>query len=98
MTIGGSHMNTERVTIAQGKRGFTSIVREVVESDKDFIVTKRGKPVAVLLPYGQYKEIKRIRNYLKMLEISEKLKDRDITASEIYEQSRGELERNGHSY
>ena len=52
----------------------------------------------MLLPYEQYKEIKRIRNYLKMLEISEKLKDRDITASEIYEQSRGELERNGYSY
>ena len=42
-------MNTEKVTIAEGKRGFTSIVREVVESHKDFIVTKRGKPVAVVL-------------------------------------------------
>ena len=81
-------MEANKITIAQGKRDFTSIVRQVLESDKDFIVTKRGKPVAVLLPYKQYKEIRRLRSYLKMLEISQKLKERDVTASEIYEESK----------
>ncbi len=81
-------MQANKITIAEGKRDFTSIVRQVLESDKDFIVTKRGKPVTVLLPYKQYKEIRRLRSYLKMLEISEKLKERDVTASEIYEESK----------
>ena len=91
-------MAEEKVTITQGKKDFTGIVRKVIENEKDFIVTKRGEPVAVLISYENYKDTKRLRNYLKMLEISEKLKDRDITASQIYEQTRKELERDEHSY
>lgn len=88
----------QKVTIVEGKRGFTSIVKKISEDAEDIIITKRGKPVVVLISYEQYKEIKRLRSYLKMLQISESLKKHQITATQIYEESRKELERDDHSH
>lgn len=91
-------MITQKVTIVEGKRDFTRIVKKVSEDAEDIIITKRGKPVVVLLCYREYKEIKRLRSYLKMLQISESLKKYQITATQIYEESRKELERDEYSH
>jgi prevent-host-death family protein len=91
-------MIPQKVTIVEGKRDFTRIVKKVSEDAEDIIITKRGKPVVVLLSYREYKEIKRLRSYLKMLQISESLKKYQITATQIYEESRKELERDEYSH
>ncbi len=91
-------MIPQKVTIVEGKRDFTSIVKKVSEDAKDIVITKRGKPVVVLLSYTEYKEINRLRSYLKMLQISESLKKYQITAAQIYEESRKELERDEYSH
>lgn len=91
-------MITQKVTIVEGKRDFTRIVKKVSEDAEDIIITKRGKPVVVLLCYREYKEMKRLRSYLKMLQISESLKKYQITATQIYEESRKELEKDEYSH
>ncbi len=91
-------MITQKVTIVEGKRDFTSIVKKASEDAEDIIITKRGKSVVVLLSYTEYKEINRLRSYLKMLQISESLKKYQITATQIYEESRKELERDEYSH
>jgi prevent-host-death family protein len=91
-------MIPQKVTIVEGKRDFTGIVKKVSEDAEDIVITKRGKPVVVLLSYREYKEIKRLRSYLKMLQISESLKKYQITATQIYEASRKELRRDEHSH
>lgn len=91
-------MIPQKVTIVEGKRDFTSIVKKASEDAEDIIITKRGKPVVVLLSYREYKEINRLRSYLKMLQISESLKKYQITATQIYEESRKELERDEYSH
>jgi len=91
-------MIPQKATIVEGKRDFTSIVKKVSEDAEDIVITKRGKPVVVLLSYKEYKEIKRLRSYLKMLQISESLKKCEITATQIYEESRKELERDEYSH
>ena len=91
-------MIPQKVTIVEGKRDFTSIVKKASEDAEDIIITKRGKPVVVLLSYREYKEINRLRSYLKMLQISESLKKYQITATQIYEKSRKELERDEYSH
>ena len=91
-------MIPQKATIVEGKRDFTSIVKKVSEDAEDIVITKRGKPVVVLLSYKEYKEIKRLRSYLKMLQISEGLKKCEITATQIYEESRKELERDEYSH
>jgi len=91
-------MIPQKVTIVEGKRDFTRIVKKASEDAEDIIITKRGKPVVVLLSYREYKEINRLRSYLKMLQISESLKKYQITATQIYEESRKELERDEYSH
>ena len=91
-------MIPQKVTIVEGKRDFTSIVKKASEDAEDIIITKRGKPVVVLLSYREYKEINRLRSYLKMLQISESLKKYQITATQIYEESKKELERDEYSH
>ena len=91
-------MIPQKVTIVEGKRDFTRIVKKVSEDAEDIIITKRGKPVVVLLCYREYKEIKRLRSYLKMLQISESLKKYQITATQIYEEGKKELERDEYSH
>jgi len=85
-------MNKQKVAIAEGKREFTRIVKRISEKEEDVIITKRGKPVAAIIPYEDYKETARLRSYLKMLQISESLKKYGITASQIHEVNRKELE------
>ena len=85
-------MNENKIAIGEGKKDFTRIVKKVSEEAKDVVITKRGKPVAVLIPYEGYKETSRLRSYLKMLQISESLAKYDITATRIQEENRKELE------
>jgi prevent-host-death family protein len=85
-------MDYNKVAIGEGKKDFTRIVKKVSEEAKDVVITKRGKPVAVLIPYEEYKETSRLRSYLKMLQISESLAKYDITATLIQEENRKELE------
>jgi len=84
-------MNRQKVAIGEGKREFTRIVKRISEKEEDIIITKRGKPVAAMIPYEGYKETARLRSYLKMLQISESLKKYGITASRIHEENRKEL-------
>ena len=85
-------MNDNKIAIGEGKKDFTRIVKKVSEEAKDIVITKRGKPVAVLIPYEEYKETSRLRSYLKMLQISESLAKYEITATRIREENRKELE------
>jgi prevent-host-death family protein len=88
-------MDLRKVGIGEGKKEFTRIVKGVAEKENDVVITRRGEPVAVLIPYGEYKETVRLRSYLKMLRISEALKSYEITAVQIQKENRKELE-NGH--
>lgn len=85
-------MNGHKVAIAEGKRDFTRIVKRISEKTEDIIITRRGEPVAALIPYRDYQETLRVRSYLKMLKLSGRTKKYGITAGRIQEESRKELE------
>ncbi len=88
-------MAIKNVTISDGKREFTSLIKESVTKDKDIVITKRGEPVAVLLPYKEYTDLKKLKTYLKMLELSSEIQKTGIKAKDIYEKSKKELEKRG---
>ncbi|QGP93359.1 Antitoxin Phd_YefM, type II toxin-antitoxin system [Neomoorella glycerini] len=79
------------LNVTQAKESFLDLIRRV-EGWESVILEKRGKPVAALLPYEEYANLSRIKNYLAMQEISEAMKDSGITAEEIFQASRQELE------
>lgn len=88
-------MATKEVTITDGKKGFTGLIKESVANNEDIVITKRGQPVAVLLPYNEYANLRKLRTYLKMLEISTEMNKTGIKAKNVYAASKKELEGRG---
>lgn len=95
MVIGGVHMTTKTVTISDGKKDFTGIIKDFTVKNKDIIITKRGQPVAALLPYKEYKNLRRLKTYLKMLEISTEMHNTGIKAKDIIKENKRELDNRG---
>lgn len=88
-------MATKIVTISDGKKYFTGLIKESVAKNEDIVITKRGHPVAALLPYKEYTDLKKLRTYQKMLEISKKMQKTGIKAKDVYAASKRELEGRG---
>lgn len=55
-------------------------------------ITRRGKPVGVLLSPEDYERLHQVQAYLEMLRTSRSLQDSDLTADELFQASREELE------
>jgi len=86
-------MKITTVSIAEGKKNFSRLMEDAFERKKEIIVTKRGRPVAVIIPYDKYQYSKRIEGYRKIMEAREILLKTGILADDIFEQSRKELEK-----
>lgn len=86
------HKEPSIVSIAEGKKRFSSLVGNALEEKKEFIVTKRGKPVAVIIPYDEYKQSKRLEGYKKILDVREALAKSPISADEAFKESKKQLE------
>ena len=81
-----------KVNITEGKRDFTKIIQSLEKRDKEVIITKRGKPVAVIISYEQYRSLKRLSDWVDMVKIAERIKKKGLKAKDLYEASRKELE------
>ena len=55
-------------------------------------ITRRGKPVGVLVSPEQYERLRQVQAYLEMLRLSHSLQNSDATADELIQASREELE------
>lgn len=79
-----------RVSIAEAKSGFSKMLRQARK--EPVIVTRRGEPDAVILPFGEYERLRRLWAYSSMVRLSRELEEVGVTATELYETSRRELE------
>jgi prevent-host-death family protein len=86
-------MKSTSIGVAEGKKGFSRLIRDAFEKKVEIVVTKRGKPVAVILPYEQYQHSKRIEGYKKIVEAREVFLKADISADEVFKESRKQLEK-----
>lgn len=59
--------------------------------DRPITITRRGKPVGVLVSPEEYERLRQVQAYLEMLRLSHLLKDVDVTARELSLASREEL-------
>ena len=84
------------MNVSKAKAKFLDLVR-YTENNENIVIEKKGIPVAAILPYREYVDLKRLRDYLAMRRIYHETKDAGLTAREVYEESRRELEtRGGH--
>jgi prevent-host-death family protein len=86
-------MKSSTVSIAEGKKGFSRLIQDASEKKEEIVVTKRGKPVAVILPYEEYQLSKRREGYRKIIVAREAFSKAGILADEIFKESRKQLEK-----
>jgi prevent-host-death family protein len=60
--------------------------------ERPVTITRRGKPVGVLVSPEEYERLRQVQAYLEMLRLSRSLQDSDVTAGELFQTSREELE------
>jgi len=60
--------------------------------DRAITITRRGRPVGVLVSPEEYERLRQVQAYLEMLRLSRLLQGRDVTANELSYASREELE------
>ena len=86
-------MKESTVSIAEGKKGFSRLIQSSQDKEKDIVVTKRGKPVAVIMPYEKYQKTKRMEGYKKIMEAREVFIKADLDAEEVFEESKKQREK-----
>jgi prevent-host-death family protein len=86
-------MKYTSVSVAEGKKGFSRLIKDAFEKKEEIVVTKRGKPVAVILPYEEYQHAKRVGGYKKIIETREVFLKANISADEVFKESKKQLER-----
>lgn len=86
-------MKSTSVSIAEGKKGFSRLIEDAVKKREDIIVTKRGKPVAVLVPYDEYRHSKRMEGYRKIMEARSAFLKTAVSSDEVFKESRKQLEK-----
>ena len=86
-------MNDIEISVAQGKKDFTKIIRNSSQSDNNVIITKRGTPTAVIMSFDDYQRLKRRALYAELMDLRKKLSRSGITAQEAYKESRRTLEK-----
>jgi len=60
--------------------------------DRAITITRRGRPVGVLVSPEEYERLRQVQAYLEMLRLSRLLHEQDVTADELSRASREELE------
>ncbi len=85
-------MKETTVSIAEGKKGFSRLIQGAVENKGRIIVTKRRKPVAVIIPYDDYQRSMRFEGYKKIMEVREAFLKAGVKAKDVYKESKKQLE------
>jgi prevent-host-death family protein len=86
-------MKNTTVSIAEGKKSFSRLVEDAHKKKEETVVTKRGKPVAVIVSYEEYKHSKRVEGYRKIMEARASFLKSGVRADEIYRESKKQLEK-----
>ena len=79
-----------KVSVAEARNDLTKLIKKAEK--EEIIVTRHGKPAAVLVSYEEYEQLQRLRAYMSMVRISEKLKNSGLSVTKLVKESRRELE------
>jgi prevent-host-death family protein len=85
-------MKDTTVSIAEGKKGFSRLIQGAVDKKGKIIVTKRRKPVAVIISYEEYERSMRLEGYKKIMEVREAFLKKGVKAKDVYKESKKQLE------
>lgn len=78
------------ISIAETHNRLSQLLKKLDEGP--ITITKRGQPVGILLAPDEYEQLRRVQAYLQLLRLSRSLQNSGVTAKELFESSRQELE------
>jgi len=85
-------MKGTTVSIAEGKKGFSRLIQGAVDKKEKVIITKRQKPVAVIIPYDEYLRSTKLEGYKQIMEAREAFLKSGLKSHEVYKVSKKQLE------
>ena len=85
-------MSDIEISVAQGKKDFTKIIRNSSQSEGNVIITKRGIPAAVIMSFDVYQRLKKRALYAELMDLRNRLSRSAISAQEAYKESKQMLE------
>ena len=85
-------MKDTTVSIAEGKKGFSRLIQGALVNKEKIVITKRRKPVAVIIPYDEYQRSMRFEGYKKIMEVREAFLQAGVKAKDVYKESKKQLE------
>ena len=85
-------IHNDTLVILVVKIGHSRLIHDTVEKRENTIVTRRGKPVAVIVPYDEYERNVRMEGYQNIMEAREAFLKAGVIADDVYRESRAQLE------
>jgi len=79
------------VPIAEAHNRLSALLKKVQKSP--ITLTRRGKPVGVLLSPEEYERLHQFEAYSQVVRLSQSLRESGVSAAELYRASHDELER-----
>jgi prevent-host-death family protein len=79
-----------QISVAEAHNRLSHLLRKV--NDGPITITKRGKPVGILISPADYERLRKYQAYQQMLGLSRALRESGLTAEELVSASRSELE------
>ncbi len=79
------------ISVAEAHNRLSHWLKQV-EQGETVRITRRGKPVGVIIDPGEYERLRQVQAYLDMVTLSRSLHDSGLTAGELYRTGRDELE------
>jgi len=86
-------MKITSISIAEGKKGFSRLIHDTQEKKEEIVITRRGKPVAVIIPYDEYQHSKRVEGYRKIMEARGMFLKTGLPADDVFKESKKQLEK-----
>jgi len=86
-------MKGTTVSVAEGKKRFSRLIQDALEKKEEVVVTRRGKPVAVIISYEEYQRSKKIEGYRKIMEARKAFIKAKVQAEEVFKESKRQLEK-----
>ena len=84
-------MKSNAVSITEGKKFFSRLIRDAEDKKEEVLIIKRGKPVAVIVPYEKYKKNEKLEGFKSIMEVRDAFLKTGLSATDIYFESREQL-------
>lgn len=81
------------IPIAEAHNRLSALLKKVQKSP--IMLTRRGKPVGVLLSPEEYERLRQFEAYNQVVRLSHSLRESGVSAVDLYRTSREELESKG---